>query len=269
MSLTYDLYQPGRSWLHRADPRIKLLGVLCASGGLLTTQNLWLMLVALVSVQGLLLSAGITRARLAWVWRATLPTMTLIVVLWVLLNPPQEGPVFAWWIVRLGPYSVAQGLAIALRIATLAFVAFTWLFTTDQSALILSLVALGLPYTWGLTAAMALRYLPTMAGIFRTISEAQQARALDLSQGGPIRKVKAYIPITIAMLITALRMAQNISFALESRALGAVPQRTYFHRLRFRKQDLFYGIIIAAGTGLFFWARFALGLGAHPLRLWH
>ncbi len=267
MSLAYDLYQPGRSALHRADPRVKLLLTLCASGCLLATQNLWLILLALAGVHGLLWLAGIEGRRIGWVWRVTLPTAALIALLWALLNPVGEEPLIAWWVVRLSAFNVAQGLAIGLRIAALAFVVLSWLFTTDQSSLVLGLVALGLPYTWGLTVAMALRYLPTMAGVFRTISEAQQARALDLTRGGPFRRARAYIPITVAMLITALRTAQHLSYALESRALGALPHRSYLHRLRFRPLDLAYTVAILALTLAFAWARLAYGLGAHPLAL--
>lgn len=267
MSLAYDLYQPGRSALHRADPRVKLLAVICASGSLLATQNLWLILLALASVHGLLVAAGIQRQRIAWVWRVTLPTVALIALLWALLNPAAEPCAVSWWFVRLSAFNVAQGLAIGLRIAALAFVVLGWLFVTDQSTLVLGLVALGLPYTWGLTIAMALRYLPTMAGVFRTISEAQQARALDLTQGGPLRRAKAYIPITVAMLISALRTVQHLSYALESRALGALPQRTYLHRLRFRPLDAAYAAATVLLTAAYIWARWAYGLGAHPLAL--
>ena len=49
----------------------------------------------------------------------------------------------------------------------LAFTIFLWLFTTDQATLVRSLVAIGLPYPWGLTLAIALRYLPTMASAGR------------------------------------------------------------------------------------------------------
>jgi energy-coupling factor transport system permease protein len=114
---------------------------------------------------------------------------------------------------------------------------------------------------------MALRYLPTMAGVFRTISEAQQARALDLTRGGPLRRARAYIPITVAMLISALRTAQHLSYALESRALGALPRRTYLHRLRCRPLDAAYAAAILLLTLAYAWARLAYGLGAHPLAL--
>lgn len=266
MSPTYDLYQPGASWLHRADPRVKLGFVLCVSVCLVLTVNLWLILGALAALHVLLLSAGVSWSRIAGVWRVTLPTVLLIAVLWTLLNPAADAWV-AWGRLRIGPLNLAQGAAIGLRIAALALTFFVWLYTTDAGSLVLSLVALGMPYTWGLTAGMALRYLPTMAGTFRSISEAQQARALDLKAGGLVQRARAYIPITVAMLISALRTAQSVSYGLESRALGATPQRTYLRWLHLRPVDLVYAVLLFLLTAAYLHARLALGLGTQPLAI--
>lgn len=267
MNALYDLYEPGRSWLHRLDPRVKALTALCGCTTILAVRNVWIILAGLALVLGLLYSAHISHQRIRWVLSMTAPTMIMIALLWVLLYRGEGDPWLSWWFIQITPANLAEGLAVALRIGLLALTISAWLFTTDQAALTLSVVALGLPYSWGLTLAMALRYLPTMASAFRMISEAQQARALDLSQGGVVRRARNYIPITVAMLISALRTAQNLSFALESRALGARRERTYLRRLRFRRSDWAALLLVIAATGLVLWARLALGLGAHPLRL--
>lgn len=267
MSPAYDLYQPGTSWLHRADPRVKLAFVLCVSLCLVLTVNLWLILGALAVLHLLLFSGGVSGARIAGVWRVTLPTVLLIAVLWTLLNPAVGEAWVVWGRLRIGPHNLAQGAAIGVRIAALALTFFVWLYTTDAGSLVLSLVALGMPYTWGLTAGMALRYLPTMAAVFRSISEAQQARALDLKAGGLVQRARAYIPITVAMLISALRTAQSVSYGLESRALGATPHRTYLRWLHLRPADIVYAVLLFLLTAAYLYARFALGLGTQPLAL--
>ena len=267
MSALYDLYQPGNSWLHRLDPRAKLLFVVCGFVVLLAIRNLWLVLAVLGGVHLLLWSAAITRRRIAWVWRMTLPTMTMIALLWVLVYPTAGRAWLAWGFVRIGAENLAEALTIALRIGALAFVAAVWLFSTDQATLVRGLVALGLPYEWGLTLAMALRYLPTLASVFRMISDAQQARALDLAPRHPLKRARAYLPITVAMLITALRTASNLSHALESRALGACHTRTYLRALRLRWLDWLWCLVVLLGAAALLWARFSLGLGAHPLRI--
>ncbi len=267
MSAMYDLYQPGHSWLHRLDARCKLLFTACGMVVLLQMGNLWVIIAALLATQAALWSARIRRERIAWAWRMLLPMLIMIPLLWVITYPGEGEALWAFWFIRITARNLAQGLVAALRLAALTFVFFIWLFSTDQATLVRSLVALGVPYTWGLTLAMALRYLPTMASIFRMISDAQQARALNLQQGGLLRRARAYTPIIVAMLITALRTAESLSRALESRALGAAAQRTYLRRLHFRRVDLLVAVGIVAASVALLWARYALGFGADPLRL--
>jgi len=268
MTIHYDLYQPGTSWLHRLDPRSKMLIVACCSTCLLIMHNVWLLLGALCLTQAGLAIARVDPAKRAWVWKMLAPTMLMIAALWVIFYRGEGPLLFRLWFVQVTAINLAQGIAMALRIAALAFIIFLWLFTTDQGALVRGIVALGIPYTWGLTLAMALRYLPTMAGIFSMILEAQQARALDLESGGLIKRVRAYVPITVAMVITALRTADHLSRALESRALGAATPRTYLRALSLSRRDCVVSLAVVITTGLFLWARFALGVGVHPLHLW-
>ena len=265
MSPLYDLYQSGDSWLHRLDPRSKLVLAFCCCALLLLWRNVWLIAGMLALSQLVLRSARISRRRLLWVWKLTLPTMLMIAVMWLAFYRGAGQLLLSWWFIEITVGNLAEALAVSLRLSALAFYIFGWLFSTDQATLVRGLVALGLPYTWGLTLAIALRYLPTMSNAFRMVSDAQQARALDLAKGGPIRRARAYIPITIAMLITALRTAQNLAHALESRALGASSHRTYMHPIRFLPIDWLLTVGALLITAVLFWARFALGTGAAPL----
>lgn len=268
MSVAYDLYQPGRSWLHRVDPRVKMLGACLGCLAVFFTRNVWLILTGVVLVQALLWSAHLGRRCISWVWRAAAFPMVMIALLWVLIYRGEGEPWISWWLITITPANLAEAVAMALRIALLALIIFTWLFTTDQASLTLGLVALGAPFSWGLTLAMALRYLPTMASAFRMISEAQQARALDLAKGGLVRRARNYIPITVAMLIYALRTEQNLAYALEARALGARRRRTYLRQLRLRLVDWAVLGMVVGIVALFLWARLMFGFGAHPLWLW-
>jgi energy-coupling factor transport system permease protein len=267
MSTSYDLYQNGGSWLHRLDARVKLLTVICGSVILLSCQNLWLVAIALLITQVTLLSAGINLKRLWSSWRLLWPMMVMIILFTALFTPGDGAQILAVWIIRVTVGSLAHGVALALRIAALAFIILGWLFTTDQATLTRSLIGLGLPYAWGLTLAMALRYIPTMASTFRMISDAQQARALEISKGNPLQRARAYLPITVAMLITALRTAEALSRALVSRGFGSDHRRTNWRPLHFRRVDLIWLSASPLVTGCVLWARYALGFGAHVLVL--
>ncbi len=116
-------------------------------------------------------------------------------------------------------------------------------------------VALRMPYTWGLTVALALRYLPILAGLFEQVREAQQARGLDLAQERFWQRLSAYRPVLIATVIGALRNSERLGWALEARALGAPGvRRSIFRPLRLRRADLaalgVLAVLLIAGLAL-------------------
>lgn len=255
MSFSFDLYVERRSWLHRLDARVKLLFVAVASGLLLAYHDLPVMLGALAGAHAILLSAGIPRSRIRWVWRMMLPITILIPILWLLFYDDGGRLLLSFWFVRVTTMDVVRGLAVALRVDALAFVFFIWLFSTDQATLVRSLVRLGLPYEWGLVVAIAFRYLPTFYGVFGTIQDAQQARALDLSKGGPLKRARSYLPILVAMIITALRTTENLSRALEARAFGSRTRRTCLHDLHARPLDVAVAVGMLVAAAALVWVR--------------
>jgi energy-coupling factor transport system permease protein len=265
VSFSFDLYVTRPSWLHRTDPRVKLFFVVLGTVVLLMFKNLWVMLAALVVLHALLLSANIPRSRIAWVWRAMLPLNILIPLLWVIFYPEGELVLLRFWFVRVTAFSVVQGVTLALRLDVIAFVWFSWLFTTNQASLVQSLVKLGLPYEWGLVLALALRYIPTFYGLFGVVVDAQQSRGLDLSKGHWLARLRAYLPILVAMIISALRTAEKLGMALESRALGLPGvRRTAFREIVFRPRDYAYLAFLAALFGSLAFLRWRYGFGGHP-----
>ena len=268
MSFNFDLYVACQSWLHRVDPRVKLVFVFLATVVLLMFKNLWVMLAALGALVALIFSAGVPRERVGWVCRAMLPLNIMIPVLWVLFYPEGEPTIFQFLFVRVTTFSLAKGITLALRLDAIAFAWFLWLFTTAQASLVRSLVKLGLPYNWGLVLALSLRYIPTFYSLFGVVSDAQKSRGLDLSEGRWVARLRAYMPILIAMLISALRSAEKLGRALESRALGLPGvERTAFREIRFRALDYAYLAIIAAIFVSLVLLRWRYGFGVHPIHL--
>lgn len=266
MSLPPSLYVPGDSWLHRLDPRVKLGFALLATVALMSLGSLPLFVLFLVLCHGILLSARVPAARFVWAWRLMLPITIMIPVLWPVFSTA-AGPV----LLRLGPVTVTwldiwQGLAMATRVDAMAFAFFVWLFATDQADMVQAFVNLGVPYEWGLTVTIALRYMPTLHTAFERVMDAQRARGLVISHTNPLQAARAYIPGLVPMLILALRTAENLSRALEARAFGAPGRcRTSRRRLHFVLSD---GLILALIVALFggvIAARILWGFGRGPL----
>ena len=73
---------------------------------------------------------------------------------------------------------------------------------------------------------------------------------------------RSYLPILVAMIISALRTADKLGLALESRALGySGARRTTYHDIAFRPVDYLYLIIILVGFVAVLYARFGLSVG--------
>lgn len=244
MRIGLDLYVRRQSWLHRTDPRVKLLFVTASLALLLAYRNIFFMIGALLCLHLLHLSARVPAERLALIWKRLLPITVFITALWTLFNP--KGPaILSIWVIRITPLSVVQGLVIALRIIAMAFVVFAWLYTTDHPAVVRSLVKWKVPYEWGLTLSLALRYIPTLQNTYTAIADAQQARGLRIDQGSGFRRLRAQMPIFVAMVISAMRTSEQLSRALESRAFGASGvQRTCLRDIRFRTTDYVYTFLI-------------------------
>ena len=85
--------------------------------------------------------------------------------------------------------------------------------------------------------AISLRFFPTFVSTIDSIMDAQKARGMDFSKGGLLRRSKKYVAVLVPAVVSALRMADSLSLALQSRAYGARHDRTYMRDLRMRGSD--------------------------------
>ena len=251
MTPDFDLYFRRNTWLYTLDPRVKAAFVVVATVLTFLWPQPWPTLAVAVACLALLASAQLPLIQVARFLRGMLPFLAVVLVLTALFA---GGP--GDILLRLGPVCVtasalAQGGLLAVRLLALALIFYLWLSTTDQAAMVRGFVALRLPYAWGLTLALALRYLPILAGLFGQVSEAQQARGLDFAQKGLWSRLRAYRPVLVAVVIGALRHGERLGWALEARGLGAAGvQRTTYRPLRLRGRDVaalaVLGIILLA-----------------------
>jgi energy-coupling factor transport system permease protein len=237
MSPRFDLYVSRQSWLHGLDPRTKMAFVGVSFLLLLLVDRLLAILAYLVLVHLLLWGAQIPGRRIGWLWRQMWPVSLLILLLWPLSNPGGSPVLLEWWRIRITLPGIVQGLLAALRVAALAFAVFVLLLTTDQTRLVQGVVQLGLPFEWGLTLAIGLRYLPLLYGTFGTISDAQRARGWTPERAGLVRRLKAYVPMLVALVISALRLADALTLALAARGFRPGHPRTTRVPLRLRGVD--------------------------------
>jgi energy-coupling factor transport system permease protein len=264
MSQRFDIYLPRDSWLHRLDPRAKLWAVLLAGITGLMFKQIAFLGALLLAAHLALLSARIPADRIRWLWTRLAPLLVMILILQPIFAPGPGPDLLRLGPIRLTVAGLMDGLSFALRAASLAFVAAVLLLTTDPALLVQGLVKMGLPYPWGLTVGLAIRYLPTTYGLFVTISEAQQARGWIMGQGSFVRRTRSYLPILVATIISALRLSDNLGLALAARGLGYPARRTALRDVHFSPLD---GLVVILASLIFaglMAVRYILGLGTEP-----
>ncbi len=258
MSYILDPYSPGHSWLHHIDPRVKLWGVTVCVTVVFTWAYPLVYVLLLGSLHGLLWLSHIPWRSVRQLWRQ----MALLLILIVILQPWFSPSGHVLWL--LGPLrfttgGLRAGMLLALRAATLAFTMALLLFTTEQYKLVQAFVRLGMPYTWGLTISLTLRFVPAIHSLFIAVREAQAARGWEIA--GPWwRRLRDYVPILVSVIIGTLQLSERLTLALAARGLGAGPPRTTWRELQMRRGDwatLFLLTLLLLGV---LWAYFSVTL---------
>lgn len=251
MSVAPEFYIRGDSWLHTADPRAKLLLLALTLLLLLIFQNLVFMFLAWLLILLLLWTARVPRERITFVFKALLPVTILMPLIWIFVYPQGE-VVLSFGFVNIRGQSLALGIMVVLRIQAITFAVFALLFTTDENSLAQGLVRLRVPYSWGLTLTLALRYIPNFADSYNSILQAQQARGLEYLNERGLGRVRALMPVLVPMVIQSFRASEQMGIALEARGYGVKGvQRTYLNAIRFRTTDwliVIVGVAVAAAV---------------------
>lgn len=110
--------------------------------------------------------------------------------------------------------------------------------TTQPAEFASSLNRIGVPYRYAYAVSLALRYIPDVQREFHTISQAQQARGMDLSRRvGFIRRLKNLSAILMPLLLGTFDRIESVSAAMELRGFGRGHGRTWLISKPLRMRD--------------------------------
>lgn len=116
--------------------------------------------------------------------------------------------------------------------------ALLFIMTTDPSEFAASLNKIGVSYRIAYSVAIALRYIPDVQRDFHEISQAQQARGIDLSKKDKlVDRLKNSAAILFPLVLSSLQRIEVISNAMELRGFGKNKKRTWIVERSFQKGD--------------------------------
>lgn len=139
-------------------------------------------------------------------------------------------------------------LNISLKYCVALPVAILFISATNPSEFAASLNRIGVSYRVGYAVAIALRYIPDIQRDYHSISQAQQARGVELgSKEKLISRLKNSINILLPLILSSLNRIEVISNAMELRGFGKNKKRTWYVQRPFRRNDY---IALAVGAAL-------------------
>jgi energy-coupling factor transport system permease protein len=133
-----------------------------------------------------------------------------------------------------------------------------FLLTTNPSEFASSLNRIGVHYKAAFAVALTLRYFPDIQRDYHEISQAQQARGLELSSKAPFAdRFKNSLLIVIPLIFSTLDRVEVISNAMDLRGFSKSRTRTWYTSRRLDRLDaLAIGIsalifAVSVGVSLF------------------
>jgi energy-coupling factor transport system permease protein len=174
--------------------------------------------------------------------KTILPIVIFTAIINLLYTSANETPIFSWWIITITVGGILNAVFMALRILLLILISAVLTYTTTPTELTdgiesllkpLKLIGLGgFVHNFAMMMTIALRFIPTLTDETDKIISAQKSRGADFEEGGFLKKIKALLPILIPLLFSAIRRADELADAMDSRCYSGDNGRTRMKQLK-------------------------------------
>lgn len=248
--VTFGQYYPSESFVHKADPRIKIVALIAYIVMLFVADNFYsLFLGALVLAVAIIFS----RVPFGSVLRSIKAVIFLLIFTAVLnlFFHGGEHLLAQWWIIKIYRESIIFTVFFTLRLFFLVMGSALLTLTTSPVELTDGIESLLTPLKWirfpvhelALIMSIALRFIPTLIDETNRIISAQKARGADFESGNIFKRIKAIVPILIPLLISAFRRAEELGDAMDARCYSGSKNRTKYKKLKLGWRDLIIFIL--------------------------
>ncbi len=244
--ITLGQYFPGKSVIHRLDPRTKLV--------LLVVYIVALFLAVSWISYGLMLAVLIACIAISGIpaksFLRGMKPLLLILVFTGILNvffTPGETVLLQFLGVTVTLEGIVRAVFMLARILMLIAGTFLLTYTTSPISLTDGLESLLSPlkklkvpvHELSMMMCIALRFIPTLIEETDKIMSAQKARGADFESGKLIQRIKALVPILVPLFVSAFRRADELATAMECRCYQGGDGRTKMKLLRYKRRDYF------------------------------
>lgn len=253
-------YEKG-TWMHKLDPRVKLVFIIAfVFIPLLFTDMKFLLVITAILVP-VWMSAKIEAKPISALIIAVLVFSIIAVVFATFYNYNVPGQKVLF---KLGPlvatnFGFISGLTLGLRSAIPSLVVLILICTTDPAQLAKAMMKLKMPLTVAFMMLAALRMFPMVTEEMGNISTAQTIRGID--KKGFKGAMKAFKLAAFPLMINCLRRSRTMGLAIESKGFGKRSWKEYYQDFSLGKVDWLVLIATLALLAAALYIRYGLGLG--------
>ena len=252
-NLVFGKYIPVDSYMHRLDPRAKLIALILMIAAVFIPKSWWAFLLIAVSVTIALILAKIGIRMIAQSFKPMIVMMIFLFVINILTI--RTGEV----LFTVGGYAIYHDavfntLFVISRL--LLMIAITTLLTATTKPLDLTLgiewllkplEILHFPtHEIAMMVSIALRFIPTIIEETIRIMNAQKSRGVDFENGSLSQKISSILSLIVPLFSVAFERAYELADAMEARGYVPGAKRTRYHVLKFRLSDFVF-LILCAG----------------------
>jgi energy-coupling factor transport system permease protein len=262
-NITIGQYLPTGSYLHRMDPRAKIVAFAMFAGAISFTPSLLGNAVLLAVCLGII---RLGRIPLGYALRGLIPAIPVLVILAVLqllfFGPnydPTSPVVFRWSWITVTAAVLTLVVVSAARFVELLFVTSVFTLSTQTTDLTHGIESLLRPFRRlripshepALIVTIALRFVPTLALEAERLMKAQASRGgrIGGSRWRFVARTRQLLPIVVPLFTYALRRGEELIVAMEARAYIGGEGRTSYTVLRGAPADW-----LVPAACLAFWA---------------
>ncbi|MDW8267539.1 MAG: energy-coupling factor transporter transmembrane component T [Anaerolineae bacterium] len=254
-------YKERNTIVQRLDPRARVIFILCAIVAIILVWDLRVLVLWLAFSLLTLRLARLTWAEMRRFWLVVLPVVTFLVTLTALTGRGGEEAYRERHLIWQATWTLfGRSLSPSLSIEQLFFAASQFSRMLSMAALSLlipftihpaqygvTFKGLGLSDKFAVATDLAFRFVPTLGRDFATVLDAQRARGYEVERlgGGLVQQVRNLAPLIIPITIGAILGAEDIIDAMDLRAFGTRPKRTWVTQLVYRRKDY---VLIAVGV---------------------
>lgn len=240
--VSFGQYYPSDSFVHRCDPRTKILFLIFYIVSIFLATNFYALGACAFVFLVVAICSGVPIKSMLRSVKAIMFLLLFTTLLTLFFsNGTMSERIYTSAFLAVRLFLLVLGSSVLTLTTTPVAL------TNGIESLLNPLKRIGFPvHELALIMSIALRFIPILTDETSRIMNAQKARGADFETGGLLQRMKAIVPILIPLLISAFRRADELGDAMDARCYAGSKERTKYKRLRYAWRDgVAFGVILA------------------------